>query len=171
MVDAIPDWLHILAAAVWVGPQFFVFLASVPALRTVEDARQRLRALRVLTTRFNYLAWSAMVVLVLSGLSNYFDVRSDCDCDLSEFRWIIIFGVKMALVVATIALTAIHTFWTGPRILDMQEQALESGAETAALASMRRVSMLASSLGLLASVAVLFLAALLSTDEFSFQPR
>src|SRR3989304_1600754 len=98
MADAVPTWLHMLAAAVWVGPQFFVFVASVPALRAVEDARQRLRALRVLTTRFNYLAWAAMVVLVLSGISNYFDVRSDCDCDLGDFRWSTIFAVKMALV-------------------------------------------------------------------------
>src|SRR3972149_2821057 len=149
MVDAIPNWLHVLAATLWVGPQVFVFLVSIPALRTVEDVGQRLRALRVLGTRMNYLAWGAMAVLLLTGISNYFDVRDDCDCDLSEFRWITVFSVKMTLVIAAVVLTAIHSFWTGPRIIGMQEQALESGDEPEALASLRRASMLASSLALL----------------------
>ena len=171
MVDAIPNWLHIVGATIWVGPQFFVFLVSTPALHTVEDARQRLRALRVLTTRFNYLAWAGMALLVLTGISNYFDVRADCDCDLSEFRWITVFSTKMTLVIVTIALTAFHSFWSGPRLIGMQEQAAESGAEPAQLASLRRASIAASSLALLASLAVLFLGALLLNHEFSFEPR
>ncbi len=171
MVDAIPNWLHIVAAAVWVGPQFFTFLVSVPALHTVEDARQRLRATRVFTTRFNYLAWGAMIVLALTGISNIFDVREDCGCDLMNLRWGPVFIAKMVMVAATIALTAVHSFWTGPRILDLQEKALKSGDEPTALASLRRASVVASSLALLSSLAVLFLAALLGTEEFSFQKR
>jgi uncharacterized membrane protein len=171
MADAIPNWLHIVAAAVWVGPQFFVFLATVPALRTIEDVRQRIRAMRVFAIRFNYLAWGAMAVLVLTGISNIFDVRNDCDCDLTDLRWMTIFTAKMGLVVATIALTAFHSFWSGPRILDMQEQALESDGEPTTLASLRRASIAASSLALLASLAVMFLATLLATPEFSFQQR
>ena len=171
MIDAIPHWLHIVGATIWVGPQFFVFVASVPALRTVEDVRQRLRALRVLTTRFNYLAWSGMAILVLTGISNYFDVRSDCDCDLSEYRWITIFSIKMTLVIIAVVLTAFHSFWTGPRLIEMQEQALESGVEPAALATLRRVSLVTSSVGFAASLAVLLMAALLVDHEFAFELR
>jgi putative copper export protein len=149
-----------------------VFLVAAPALRTVEDLRQRVRAMRVFTTRFNYLAWGAMAVLVLTGISNVFDVRSEhSGASLMDLRWGVIFITKMVMVAATITLTAIHSFWTGPRILDMQEQALDSGAEPADLASIRRASIVASSLALLASVAVLFLAALLATPEFAFEPR
>ena len=37
-------WLHIFAATVWVGPQVFLFAVAVPAMRTVEDAKERARA-------------------------------------------------------------------------------------------------------------------------------
>ena len=171
MAEAIPNWLHVVGATIWVGPQFFVFLASVPALRTIDDVRQRLRALRVLTTRFNYLAWAGMILLVVTGIANYFNERDECNCDLSDYRWITVFSIKMTLVIVTVALTAFHSFWSGPRLIDMQEQALESGAEPATLASLRRASLVASSLALVGSLAILFMAALLIDHEFSFEPR
>jgi uncharacterized membrane protein len=43
MSEAITPWLHVLAVSVWVGPQFFLFLAAVPALRTIEDRQLRAR--------------------------------------------------------------------------------------------------------------------------------
>jgi len=72
--EAFNPWLHVIAATIWVGPQFFLFIAAVPAMRTVEDVQTRARAMRVLTTRFGWLAWGAMAVLVLTGIGNLFQV-------------------------------------------------------------------------------------------------
>ena len=40
MTDAISVWIHVIAVTVWIGPQFFLAIVAVPALRTVEDAQQ-----------------------------------------------------------------------------------------------------------------------------------
>jgi uncharacterized membrane protein len=51
MSDAITPWLHILAVTVWVGPQFFLFIAALPAIRTIEDRQTRARVMRMIVTR------------------------------------------------------------------------------------------------------------------------
>src|SRR5207244_9868561 len=77
MSDAVTPWLHILAVSVWVGPQFFLFIAALPAIRTIEDRQARARVMRVIVTRFGWLAWAAMAVIVLTGISNLFQVGGD----------------------------------------------------------------------------------------------
>jgi len=71
MGDALVLWIHILAAAIFVGPQVFLFVAAVPAMRTIEDVQQRTRATRTLTTRFGWIAGGALVVLILTGIQNW----------------------------------------------------------------------------------------------------
>ena len=61
MVDAISVWIHVLAISVWIGPQFFLFAAAIPAIRTVEDAQVRARLLRAIVTRFGWIARSMPV--------------------------------------------------------------------------------------------------------------
>jgi uncharacterized membrane protein len=72
MTESITPWIHILAATIWVGPQLFLFVASVPALRLIDDRATRVRVMRTTAVRFGYLAAAAMVVLVLCGISNLF---------------------------------------------------------------------------------------------------
>ncbi|MFB3053216.1 MAG: hypothetical protein ACE1ZT_05060, partial [Dehalococcoidia bacterium] len=60
MSEAITPWIHIVAVAVWLGPQFFMFLVTVPAVRVIEDPEVRLRVMKVIVTRFGWLAWAAM---------------------------------------------------------------------------------------------------------------
>ena len=158
MTEAINPWLHILAATIWVGPQVFLFVAAVPAIRTVEDAQVRARIMRVLTTRFGWLAWGAMLVLVITGVANLYEHALSVE-ELFELNWGIIFQVKMTLVIATVALTALHTFVIGPRLLSLQE----SAADEAQVASARRVSIIVSSGNLLLALGILFTAALLDT--------
>ena len=71
MYDAIILWLHILAAVAFIGPQFFLAFAAVPAIKTIEDVKVRTKAMRVMTMRFgmlggglistvdDYLKWAA----------------------------------------------------------------------------------------------------------------
>ena len=168
MSEAITPWIHIVAVAVWLGPQFFMFIVAVPAVRLIDDPDVRLRVMRVIVTRFGWLAWAAMGVIVLSGISNLFQEADDFghlwDTDLRYFQ---IFSTKMVLVGLTVLLTALHTFVIGPRQLRVQEEMRSDSAEAARL---RRVSIITSSLALLASIAVVYTAALLADHDYSFQP-
>ena len=159
MGDAFNPWIHIIAATIWVGPQVFLFVAAVPAVRTVEDLQVRARIMRVLTTRFGYLAWGAMLVLVITGIGNLFEHNLEFDVLMDLNYWTIL-EVKIALVVATVALTALHSFVIGPRLLTMQE----SVADEAQIASTRRVSIIISASNLLLALGILFAAALLHTN-------
>lgn len=161
MGEGINAWVHITAATIWVGPQFFLAIAAVPAVRTIEDARVRAQVMRVITRRFGYLAWGAMAVLVVSGVGNLFEITREKIPlgDLNSFNYGPILSAKIVLVIATIALTALHSFVLGPRIAALQE----SAATEAEVASARRSSMIVSGVNLLLALGILFCAALLNT--------
>lgn len=158
MGEAVNPWVHILAATIWVGPQVFLFVAVVPAMRTVEDMQARARAMRVLTTRFGYLAWGAMAVLVITGIANLYEHDLDTEA-LFDRNFGTIFEIKMTLVILTIVLTALHSFVLGPRVLRLQE----SVADEAQIARVRRLSIVISSVNGLLALAILFMGALLGT--------
>jgi putative copper export protein len=67
--DDIRLYLHVLAAAVWVGGQL-TLAGLVPALRAISSD-----APRAVARRFNRIAWPAFAVLVITGLWNLFDVN------------------------------------------------------------------------------------------------
>jgi len=160
MGEAINPWLHVLAATIWVGPQVFLFVAAIPAIRTVEDAQARARAMRIVTSRFGWLGWGAMAVLVITGIGNLFEVAPVDPGDIWDLNYGAIFIAKMALTGAVIALTALHSFVIGPRMITLQE----SAADEAQVAAMRRVSIIVSGVGLVLSLGILFCAALLDTE-------
>jgi len=62
-------WIHILAATVWVGGLIYTAAVAVPFALT-HDREERQRILRGLARRFRPIAWSAMVILFLTGLGN-----------------------------------------------------------------------------------------------------
>lgn len=158
MGEAINPWIHIFAATVWVGPQVFLFAVAVPAVRTVADVKERARLMRLITTRFGYLAWGAMAVLVITGISNVYE-QEDLDF-LFDSNWGIIFQAKMTLVILTVLLTAIHSFVIGPRMLAAQE----SVSDESQIAGMRRFSIIISAANAFIALGILFCGALLNTD-------
>jgi uncharacterized membrane protein len=167
MSEAITPWVHIVAVTVWLGPQFFMFLVAVPAVRIIEDPDVRLRVTRVIVERFGWLAWAAMAVIVLSGVSNLFQEAEEFGHVWdTDYRYFQIFSTKMVLVGLTVILTALHTFVIGPKQLRLQEEMRSDSTEAAGL---RRVSIIVSSLALLASIAVVYAAALLANHDYSFQ--
>lgn len=68
--DTIRLFLHVLAAAVWVGGQI-TLAALVPVLRRLGAEIPRAAA-----RRFNQVAWPAFAVLVITGVWNIVAVRS-----------------------------------------------------------------------------------------------
>ena len=167
MSEAITPWIHIVAVTVWLGPQFFMFLVTVPAVRVIEDPAVRLQVMRVIVTRFGWLAWAAMAVIVLSGVSNLFQEADEFGHVWdTDYRYFQIFSTKMVLVGLMVILTAVHTFVIGPKQLRLLEEMRSDSTEAAGL---RRVSIIVSSLTLLVSIAVVYAAALLANHAYSFQ--
>ncbi len=159
MGEAVNPWIHILAATIWVGPQVFMMVATVPAVRTIEDMQVRAKVMRVLTKRFNYLAWGALTVLVITGIANLYEHELSVE-QLFDLNFGIVFQVKMTLLIATVVLTALHSFVLGPRVLNMQESAVDE----ADIAPIRRWSIIVSSANGLIALAIVFCGALLSSS-------
>ncbi|HZP56443.1 MAG TPA: hypothetical protein VFC53_02675 [Dehalococcoidia bacterium] len=158
MGDAINLAIHIIAAAVFVGPQVFLFLAAIPAMRTIEDVQARTRATRMVTARFGWIAGIALAVLIVTGIENY--RHADSLGYLHFERYFFVLQAKLTLVTIVVILTALHGGLIGRRLLQLQE----SDAPEAEIAAVRRWSVLLSALVLLLSLAILVCAALLGSD-------
>ena len=159
MGEVVNPWIHILAATIWVGPQVFMFVAAVPAVRTIEDMQVRTRVMRVITKRFNSLAWGALTVLVITGIANLYEEDLDID-QLFDLNFGVVFQVKMTLLIATVVLTGLHSFVIGPRVLSMQEAAVDADE----IAPVRRWSIIVSAVNMLIALGLVFCGALLSSD-------
>lgn len=105
--DAIRTFLHLLSVAVWVGGQ--VALAGiVPRLR----AHHR-DALPVVARAFSRVAWSAMGVVVVTGLWGIAAV----DVSARDGDYLVRFLVKMLLVGAAVAAVLVHQMGRSRRSL------------------------------------------------------
>ncbi len=172
--SAMPYWLHLLAMAVFLGSQVMLFVAVMPAVRTIDDQRVRGAVMRSVTQRFGYLGWGALLLLVLTGVGNIFD-KDDQYQPVGvfdfDFRYAWLLMVKIALTIVIILLTAWHSFVHGPRMLEAQE-AMAGGRPSAEQqerqAAMRRLSIVVSVVNLLIALAIVYLVTLMQDLEFAF---
>ncbi len=166
MSDGLVLWLHLIGATLWVGPQVFMFVAVIPAVRSVSDGEARYRMLQSVTARFGWLGGGALLLLLLTGIEN---IRRFAPPDVFDVRYGYILTAKLTMVGAIVLLTAFHTMVVGPQQLRLQREALDQpGADLASrLRSARMKSMMLSTLTLLLSILVLLAAALLRTRLFS----
>jgi len=171
MGDVVVLWIHLLAVTLWIGPQVFLFAAAIPAIRTVDDAETRARLTKIMTSRFGYIGGGAMVVIVITGVINLYNIDAYSVSALisgdDDLRFTRIFWEKMTLVALTIVLTAVHSMFIGPRQMRLAQQANPDQAE---MRNTRRLSIALSGVGLLASVGALYLGAALGHHEYSFVP-
>ena len=143
-----------------------MFAAALPAIREIGDRELRAKVMRVVVVRFGYLAWGAMVLIVLTGISNIFQATADFPYVFDyDHRYAQVFSAKMTLLGATVLLTAAHTFIVGPQQMRLAE---DPNPDEAHVLRLRRWSIILSSAALLGSVAVLFCGALLTNQKWSF---
>ena len=117
--DATVSWVHILSAVVFIGPQVFLVAAAIPAIRSVEDAGQRARALRTVTTRFAILGGVALALLLATGIWNYYEADDQGLIDADAFpRYYAVLFTKLTLVTIVIVLSVLHGAVFGRRLLE-----------------------------------------------------
>jgi putative copper resistance protein D len=112
-------WLHILAAATWLGGMLFLALVVVPSLRRPEYQSMAAPFVHRLGVRFRWLGWLCLGLLILSGTFNLIYRGYGWDDLWSGRLWQGPFGqalgIKLFLVAVILVLSAMHDFRIGPR--------------------------------------------------------
>src|SRR3954452_12150033 len=142
----------------------FLGLAVGAARGTVGD-RERIALFRRLGRRFLYVGGAAMLILIATGSSMASDRLASLG-DLFDTDYGKRLGEKLGLVTVVIVLTLFHSLAQGPALSRLRERALERPDDAKLAASIRRKSARAgivSTLNLLATLAILVLAARLVT--------
>jgi putative copper export protein len=100
-------WLHVLAACVWIGGQVTLG-AVVPLLR-----RDR-TLLAAAARRFQWIAWTAFAVLVVTGLANMHNagITQSNLTSTPAGRTLVL---KLAFVLVSGLAAAAHAYLVGPR--------------------------------------------------------
>ena len=167
-------WVHLIFIAVWVGSQVITGMAVVPSVRKIQDPSDRVAVLRDFVRRFSYIAWGSLIVIVITGgamTGDRIDTIKDSVDSIYDLRWGWIFSIKMALVLVMAALVAVHSFVLGPRLMDLNQRAVDQVADgDPHIRSLQIRSGIVAGLGLLTSLLVLGCGAFLANVSFSFVP-
>ena len=123
-------WVHLMFIAIWIGSQVLTGFAVVPSVRRIESRNDRMEVLRTFTRRFSLIAWGALAIIVITGGSLTGDrietIKDDFD-SIYDLRWGWIFSIKIGLVVVMAGFVALHSFVLGPRLMDLNQRAVDEG--------------------------------------------
>jgi copper transport protein len=113
------DWLHLSAAALWIGGLLQLIGVAVPALRLIPGAR-RVRLIAQIAPRFSNWALASVILLILTGVySAWRQVAS------LEVLFLTTYGralaIKHVLLLFTIGVAAVHFLHIVPRIKQSAE--------------------------------------------------
>jgi putative copper export protein len=162
--DTLVRSLHLIGAAVWVGGMVMLALAVGAARRTVPE-EERIALFRSLGRRFLFAGGLAMAVLIATGVDLAND-RLAAWSDLTDTDYGERLLAKLGVVALVIGLTLFHSLVQGPALSRLRAQALEHPDDKELQRLIRRKAARAgmvSALNLLATLAVLVLAARLLT--------
>lgn len=114
-------WLHILAAAAWIGGMIFFGAVVIPVLRDGALASVYPKVLGAAGARFRVLGWVCVVTLIVTGTYNLAARGVTLALLGDPGFWRAPFGravaVKLALVTAIVVVTAVHDVALGHRAL------------------------------------------------------
>ena len=164
--------MHLIFIAIWVGSQVITGFAVVPSVRTIQNRDDRMTILRAYTRRFSIIAWSSLLIILITGgamTGDRIDTIKDTYDSIYDIRWGWIFSIKMALFVGMAALVALHSFVLGPRLMELNQRAVDQIAEgDTQIRSLQIRSGIVAGLGLLTSLLVLGSGVFLANTFFSF---
>lgn len=136
MTDTIVNVLHLLATAMWIGGALAIHFVFQPALAQI-DPPQAAKAMGFLSKRFSIIAWSCIIVLVVTGLMKTPDGMLT---DTSSEAGVTLF-IKHIFVVLVIVIGLIIAFVVVPRLRKAAPAPGEKPSDEF-LAAQRRLEML-----------------------------
>ena len=150
-------WLHILAAAAWIGALVFIAAVLVPTLRRAGDDTLRATVLRASGPALRRLGWVCFALLVVTGVVNLAGrgfTFADAGWRLWQGPFGLAFSLKMGLFAIVLVLSALHDFRWGPR-------AAAATAGSAEALRLRRIATRVGRVNLLLALAIVLLATFL----------
>ncbi len=156
--QAIITWIHLIAAAVWVGGSLFIGVVLTPFLKTLTDSvEERMHIMVRVGRQFNKIAMPALIVLIVTGVYNSYELLGRPDLLLSTSYGTFLI-IKIVLVIALIITYAIHV-----RIIrkDIEEKFLFAQMSAFELKRLRKKIIILGETMVVLSVAILLFAALL----------
>ena len=161
--------LHVLLAAILVGPQVLLFFAVIPSTWLIDDEGLRRRVTAVVTRRYALLSGITLVGLIATGLYQFYSdlVGPGIREDMMAYRFGPVFTAKMTALILLIVLTAVHGIVFGRRIRAASEAVERGEVSPDVLEGARRNSLLFSMLILVVSMLILVLGVMLADHTFS----
>lgn len=105
-------FVHVISAVVWAGGMIFLAFFLNPALKKQMADRERLLILARVAGTFKTGAWTAIFLLLVTGLMNLHEVYLEGKLSSPSYRLVI--GSKIFLALLAMALSFAHDFFLGP---------------------------------------------------------
>lgn len=162
--------IHVIAAAVLFGPQVLMFYAVTPATWMLGDEEVRRAVVKVVAGRFGRLTAIALVVLLVTGLYQYYSIVPEAIReDPGGYRFGALFAAKMGAFTTVIVLIVVHVFMFGRKIAQLSDAVIAGDEEQrGALETARSRSFVFSLVLLLVTLATLALGVALGDESFSY---
>ena len=156
--QAIISWIHLVAAAIWVGGSIFIGIVFSPILKTISTTvEERIQIMIKVGKRFNKIAVPSLIILMITGLYNSHLLLSKPDL-LMATSYGTFLTIKIFLVIALTITYAVHV-----RVIrkDVEDQIMSKQMPIQEIQNLRKKIIILGEITVVLSVAILFFAALL----------
>jgi len=156
--QAIITWIHLMAAAIWVGGSLFIGIVFSPLLKTMSKSfEERIQIMIKVGKRFNKIAVPALIILMITGLYNSHLLLSKPHL-LMETSYGIFLTIKIVLVIGLIITYSVHV-----RVIrkEVEDQIMSNQMSIKQIQKLRKKIIILGEITVVLSVAILFFAALL----------
>jgi len=156
--QAVITWIHLVAAAIWVGGSLFIGIVFSPLLKTMADSMQeRMQIMIRVGRRFNKVAVPSLIILMITGLYSSHTLLGK-----PEFLFSTSYGafliIKIILVIALIITYTVHV-----RVIrkDIEDKIMSNQMPENQIQKLRKKIIILGEITVVLSIAILFFAALL----------
>jgi putative copper export protein len=156
--QAIITWIHLIAAAIWVGGSLFIGIVFSPLLKTMTNSvEERMQIMIRVGRRFNKVAVPSLIILMVTGLYSSHVLLSKPDLLVATSYGTFLI-IKMILVIVLIIIYAIHV-----RVIrkDVEEKIMSNQMPEIEIQKLRKKIIILGEITVVLSIAILFFAALL----------
>jgi len=156
--QAIITWIHLIAAAIWVGGSLFIGIVFSPLLKTMTNSvEERMQIMIRVGRRFNKVAVPSLIILMVTGLYSSHVLLSKPDLLVATSYGTFLI-IKIILVIILIIIYAIHV-----RVIrkDVEEKIMSNQMPEIEIQKLRKKIIILGEITVVLSIAILFFAALL----------
>jgi putative copper resistance protein D len=156
--QAIITWIHLIAAAIWVGGSLFIGIVFSPLLKTMTNSvEERMQIMIRVGRRFNKVAVPSLIILMVTGLYSSHVLLSKPDLLVATSYGTFLI-IKIILEIVLIIIYAIHV-----RVIrkDVEEKIMSNQMPKIEIQKLRKKIIILGEITVVLSIAILFFAALL----------